>query len=1515
MAAGHAMDLSASLGCEEGPIVVPKNWLRTGGLVRKAAALVCAQLALLAPGWTQAAIRRVQDGGDGAPPRWAVTSAGLEARLELSSGCLSGLRSQRGWVLDGGTAEIGKPSFWSGGVVTPRVGKMRLPEAIVRPLASGSGQQLGFYGHLIQRGVQVGPQRKGFLYVFRIPNRGRELAEFEFALEHRLPKGWQVARVIDGAPELVTRGGKAPTGRYRAKLMPQASAESREAFDKALGVDSIGALAAYSPAARTALVFRSDPDAAFGCDVTWKEECPTLRLVCRGTRLRPGEVFTFPMQVDVRSRVSRTDVRGILSKRVAASALAPAAVAPVEEEVLYEETELEEIVALLKANDCDVLCEDASYALQSLALDLGRRFGLSVSCQRYTYGNQEHVAWAMACREKPVVVVGPPDVNPAATLVDSMAFTCSREYPGRGRGVIKLFRGLAMSSHPVVVISGSDREGARKAAELLMARGRSYRPPDFGDFFIYAEDPMLWTHTYSRTKQAEKLREMSILAARGERAIGRLALRTERGLSDLKITTSAPTLEATAAALPQPSIRELRPPSELDDKACLLDPRIRARVPPRLTRGYWLEFPVPRSAPPGRYRGEIRVSTSNAGEHTLAVAVEVWDFALPERSPIAVTMWNLFPKEDPEAQRLVPDPEKLIGDPVFQTVLSSLRRHEINVDSSSTPMQYCRWVENSEGEIEFDYSAFDRYMEFMDKNGFDRGVRLYYVWHGRAGKVDPDRFVCLKYSPGWEAYFDKDGQEQKFGSKLEWAKVAQRYNRDFVDHLKARGWHDRAFITISDEPGDYPRWRREVLPFHRLGIGFTVAMGHSCFRGEQYVDDVHQRWIVHQWSAKGVGPNPFVKRRLAQGDRMWWYECAGHHLENLDLAPMRSFGIDAWREHVQGFGRYWYGGPFSYQSAEPRIRDGIGWELFRKGIEDYKFLWVLDSRIRMAEALGDTDVTRQAREEMNDLLEPLPHTYALINRSVRLDFLRVKRRLADGILSLDKYAWNPEFYPWRQGGTLNWYEAVKRAKEHAAGTALAHKLHELALERHAKDLADRAAALASVARALPGAEGDLRYVIDYLAKLAVDAAAIRLTGAGDGASEPMKQRKWKQFALRVVNGGNAPLTSVSLALPPGKGVAFEPGGELAVGNVPRKGEKSVPVKVRLSEHFRERRFVLEPVLHYERGGHRNACAVAALSVPVQLEVAVERACLAGRSFRPRSLAERRAVNNVFPTQFSFRLRSNLARETSVRLRLVTPAAWLCEPGERTVVLGPGATGETQFALKLGHNAHPPRGEDRVGLRIAYGDVQTVQDFRLPFERLQEWSVIGPFQVMPGLSTDFISYPKKPVDLRRSHARPSGRPAKWQRVPMEGELDFAYFFGNYADEGLGPLVGPNFAVAFAHAYFHSPRAQRARIEVGSANKCSIWVNRRMVLSQEDEEGAGAGGLLGGEDEELGGDEDDLDLEEEDDDEGVLIRSGWNEVCIKCFKETEQQWKARLLFKPVDAGDKAFRPPVTFLSRPP
>lgn len=210
----------------------------------------------------------------------------------------------------------------------------------------------------------------------------------------------------------------------------------------------------------------------------------------------------------------------------------------------------------------------------------------------------------------------------------------------------------------------------------------------------------------------------------------------------------------------------------------------------------------------------------------------------------------------------------------------------------------------------------------------------------------------------------------------------------FADHFRAKGWYDRAFLYIIDEPNDADAYD-EVRAYGRLvdesGSGLPLLVT------EQPTPD-DPDWgsllgYVDIWDA-GTGafdPAQMAARRAA-GDRTWTYNggepAAGSQIIDTDGIGMRTWPWIAWRYGVQGW-HYWdacyftdryndrpdndvWADPLTFDQrgrglpegwadwgngdgtlfypGAPRGIDGpvssVRMKALRRGMQDYEYLWL-----------------------------------------------------------------------------------------------------------------------------------------------------------------------------------------------------------------------------------------------------------------------------------------------------------------------------------------------------------------------------------------------------------------------------------------------------------------------------------------------------------------------------------------------------------------------------------------------
>jgi hypothetical protein len=308
-------------------------------------------------------------------------------------------------------------------------------------------------------------------------------------------------------------------------------------------------------------------------------------------------------------------------------------------------------------------------------------------------------------------------------------------------------------------------------------------------------------------------------------------------------------------------------------------------------------------------------------------------------------------------------------------------------------------VEREPG-VTVDFAAFDRACEtYLDGLGFNSiTIRLRGMGGGTFHARHPGRIGAFEQgSAQYEALMDSQG-------------------RQLVEHLRRKGWLDRAYVYWFDEPDkkDYEFVVDGMERIRRAAPGLTRMLTEQ---PEPELLGHVDLWcpVVSQYDPK-VG-----EERRRQGDRFWWYLCCGPHAPYIGLFidhPAVDLRVWAWLSRKWGVGghlvwqtNYWtssaafpppkvqdpYEDPMSYVSGYsheagqigywgngdgrflyPPGRDpendktrylsgpvgSIRWEMLREGAEDYDTFCLLDELIARARQTGKAAELRAEAEKL-----------------------------------------------------------------------------------------------------------------------------------------------------------------------------------------------------------------------------------------------------------------------------------------------------------------------------------------------------------------------------------------------------------------------------------------------------------------------------------------------------------------------------------------------------------------------
>jgi hypothetical protein len=393
------------------------------------------------------------------------------------------------------------------------------------------------------------------------------------------------------------------------------------------------------------------------------------------------------------------------------------------------------------------------------------------------------------------------------------------------------------------------------------------------------------------------------------------------------------------------------------------------------TVNVWVRVRIPESASPGAYRGRVEVSCKG-GKATVDFEVEVWPFALPERSHFLMTNWFLtgLILQFHHIEPLTDDFWKVIE--IYARNLADHRQNVILTPlfpmSGTTQLingrlqgQLIDIVESQPGQYQFDFHNFDRWVNlFLGYNfaAIEGG-------HLAGGSRHPSGALIRK--PG-----SQTAERRSFASTAdaEYRRFLSQFLSALRNHLREKGWLNQFYLHLSDEPyGDQfepytglAKFVKEIAPEIRL----IDAMGAAEFA--PYVDHPAPLESVYE---------RFVETSGVPREHIWFYYCCGptgrwpNRFIDYPLIRVRIFTWVAFRYGIPGFLHWglnhwgWHpphyrsemaynpydnttGGSLqagdSYVLYPPRMSsashepvDSIRWEIIRKAMEDYEYLYLL----------------------------------------------------------------------------------------------------------------------------------------------------------------------------------------------------------------------------------------------------------------------------------------------------------------------------------------------------------------------------------------------------------------------------------------------------------------------------------------------------------------------------------------------------------------------------------------------
>ncbi|MBI4460522.1 MAG: DUF4091 domain-containing protein [Acidobacteria bacterium] len=392
----------------------------------------------------------------------------------------------------------------------------------------------------------------------------------------------------------------------------------------------------------------------------------------------------------------------------------------------------------------------------------------------------------------------------------------------------------------------------------------------------------------------------------------------------------------------------------------------------------WIEIYVPPSTPPGLYSGRLTVTAQGLPAISIPVSLKVWDFILPSTSSLK-TSFGLSGLTALKQHRGRYTNESELHDITFLYAKAALWHRISTHGGTMYPPRYTGTGQN----LRVDWAQYDQEVEpFLDGTVFTKDEPLF---GARATTID------LRV------------HKQAAGEEL------VSYWREWVKHFTERGWLDRLFYYVWDEPPSqtFPQVAERAALARRADARIRNLVTTPFDPSLRTVIDIWAPLINCLESKPGfpgfcdrTTPRTVYDPEIERGKGLWWYQsCASHGCEGSGGNYFRgwpSYAVDVpamanrimswltWNYKVEGelyfsmneayaqdsdpwdniylFGGngdgtlFYPGRPKQIGGSKDVPIESIRLKLIRDGLEDYEYLFLL-SKLGLSD-FADEQVSR-----------------------------------------------------------------------------------------------------------------------------------------------------------------------------------------------------------------------------------------------------------------------------------------------------------------------------------------------------------------------------------------------------------------------------------------------------------------------------------------------------------------------------------------------------------------------------
>lgn len=406
-------------------------------------------------------------------------------------------------------------------------------------------------------------------------------------------------------------------------------------------------------------------------------------------------------------------------------------------------------------------------------------------------------------------------------------------------------------------------------------------------------------------------------------------------------------------------------------------PGVNGKVDGGSSKCFWLSADIPQDLKPGKYSGSIKLLNGNDELGSLSISLlvtnhklpsakdwvfhlDIWQFPFRLASIVSDNGSKMEPFSPQHLAMLTPF-YSMLADAGQKCVSAYIKDGAFNLGETMID-----WTKLADGSWSYDYSKFDRFVEFMFGLRIDSQINCFSVagWNNKIGYTDQ--------ASGTYKYLDVPIGSEVFNQT--W----NDFLNDFRQHLTSKGWMGKAVLYMDENRND--DMRKIVKMIRDNGSDWKIGLSG------RYIDSDIEKEFYNYSAIIGCIPNT-----TNITVPVFYTSCSQMHPNNYltPLTPTAEMTWMAWHAMAMGYKGYqrwaydnWLkDDPFDAQDRLNTSGDfhfiyrsgngsdatpvsSIRWEMLRDGIQDYEKCRQLDYRAMRQTTLMFKDYNATGAENL-----------------------------------------------------------------------------------------------------------------------------------------------------------------------------------------------------------------------------------------------------------------------------------------------------------------------------------------------------------------------------------------------------------------------------------------------------------------------------------------------------------------------------------------------------------------------